>query len=358
MELNPYDTIYKGDFVDGGSEEFWKAKYEKDFGEFRINRRLQTYKERYWQIALILKPSNWFGYYSDDEANLDAILIKASYLSSAFFAVDLSPKMIPYSVDEKQFIDIIINNVNVGAMRLDLRGANKSYIEFLMEEGNENTALELLKRLGLDRLTLSIDTLYELLFYILTGPIKKDMVLNGHELSTLSSLNLEKLNEIDNINNLSVGSYNETRVQEGMNLCSQFRTCVPSDFRVNNHALIIIHAMYGKLPETLPPIPSSKRLAYIAQFSPYKVYLLAHEYLREQYRREGREIGMLERLHVPYPYYTYVALQVPNEYLERSLLSLNENNFRDIIGNYEWDDGAPVISFKDSLRRFVYEGDR
>lgn len=331
MELSPFDTIYKGDFVGGGTDKFWKAKYEQDFGEFRINRQLQTYAERYWQIASALKPSNWFGYYAEDRALSESLKTKMRGIQEGrynsqedmFIISYTGPREIPNRISKYEFNIMLLNKIKGEEVDLnDDVSEDLSYINWLMKNSTIRYATELLHALGLDRLYLSIDSLYELLFHILTGDLDERIILSDQELSVLSSMNLRQLEELFHIN-------------------------VDA-----SHAALIIYGMYGKLPGLGMNNVDRKRLAYVAQFSPIKIYHLYIIYRRRELGSEGL-VEIPEEPNIIAPPYHYVANQIPEIYLERDLMKINETNYKQVILTEDPDqDMSKIKTFGDALRYY------
>lgn len=326
------------------SETFWKKKYEKDFNEFRINLKVQTYRDRYFQIVYVMKPSNWFGYYANDEAILKNIIQKTAKPTASGFplALQSTEETFDDHISAQTLADIIKEIPH--SSFLYYSGKKFVIYRFLLAKNDPDYALQILKNLGLDRLMTTIDSVYNLLFYLTAGfymkskwvgptfikgkRIKVDELLEEAEASVLSSLNLEAL-----------------------------RNLYGHPDRNNDHASLLVYAISGTVTKRFNINP--QRLAFVARLSPviisylYAYYASIVKIIEDEKNRleDIRRFGSVVRIGQPwthhtndYPPYVFVGLQEPNVELERELMEANELAYGEIIRKYIslfWQDHSP-----------------
>lgn len=321
--------------------DFWKEKYQKDFSEFRINLRAQSYRDRYLQIAGIMKPSNWFGHYSDDEINLKSIIQKASQLPGLLQLSELDNMIIEISYEEGRPWSAISESITEQSIvdilkseTIEPRVVNKSRdpILFLMNSKKPQLALNIIKGIGLDRLVTSVDVIYDLLSYIMLGynaesneSIRINAILNNKELSTLSSLTQSQLRGIYG------GNY--------------------------DHTSLLIRAISGFVVKPLPPglTINQRRMSFIASLDPKKVWYLYQYYA---YKLEKQITGKIDYFQGDWrPYtggyspYTFVALQTPHVELENIMVEINEKNSGSILSKI--DPSATMRSYDRDLDKII-----
>lgn len=297
-------------------DNFWRQKYRKDFEDFRINLAAQDYRTRYLQIAKLMRPSDWFGYYPDDKNNLRSIIGKfptLPLLPQPYVGGGEKLRISYYStMIREEYNEETISRVIQGE-ELDLFGFSWNLVQYLMTKKGQEFVINVIKHLGLDRLVTSIDNVYNFLHYLIFGfnletlsRIKINDILDRQELSTLSSLTQPQLREVygDKIKDNNI-----------------------------DHASLLILAISGLFTKPPPPdIPiDQNRLGRIAALEPIKVWNLVYYYAKrlkkENEVNQNPVYPMWIQYTDGYPPYMFVTLQTPNIVLEDLLTKINEKNY-------------------------------
>lgn len=343
-ELNPKEIVkLYGSHFREYDDEFWKEKYLKDFGEFRIDLSTQSYKDRYLQVANTMYPSNWFGYYPDDE-NILNIVRNREQLPMRIFIMTPNNVRSNYQLIFRKRNELIDSNISpynfsrlIQGYPVPLNGSTSSssipsfpstpfstpssFLKTLMVFKDTHFALNVIKELKLDRLSASMDIVYDFLFCMIHGyyrttdewkikSLNVNMKYSDQVISVISSCNLRQL----------------------LDVCYQ-------PIVSKNHISILIYLITGLIsalqstsspltsPLTSPSSPHphptsthSKRMSFLVSLGSLRVYYLMLYYLAKLANREIDEDSL-----PPYPPFIFVSLQEPDIILERQITIVDDD---------------------------------
>lgn len=338
LELHPknvYELCLKGVApLPCSSLVFWKEKYVKDFEGFRINLNVQSYKQRYLQIARAMNYADWFGYYSTDEIALNNVVDKLKKLVNiqlsfqrlhdpeAQFSIpsikigrNTSKGSIPRAtvLSPKEFVVHRISEAEKGRGKPP-NTVDPEFTEYALIRG-QAFALDVLRIMGLNRLLVSIDVVYDLIFYLfeMSGVMGSASSFNNKFYGDFP--NLPSSEEKSLLSSLSLRQLNNLAVQIGLFPSSEFE---------NDHARLLFAIMIFSQPPSHPPL-DQERLAYLTQFDTLKIYYLLVYYRKREFKKNHRGRPQKDPLEIP-PY-AYLALIEPDVELENRVMSVNKTSY-------------------------------
>lgn len=331
--------------------DFWREKYQKDFIEFRINLNVQSYRDRYLEIANLMRPGDWFGAYTEDENILRSIVVKSPRLPLESprlprdFALALKslppgrmlivpPRIVP--LPQVNITTFSFKNLyypqQYGSYGIELT-------KFLMLNKSVEFAKGVVSELRLNRLLTDTVGIYDFLFYLKGRSMAGTMASDG---SMVGGVIIDSM-----VSRVIIGDFVSDGSGELNRLLTNDEISVASSLNLNmlrsfyghptindDHVSLLFYVLTGLVVPRVNPDP--ERLAYIAQFSPMKVWYLYSYYARKRAIDEDPNQALFEDSNW-YGFtdglspHQFVASQIPDTMVENTIMNVNENNYMNVI---------------------------